>query len=228
MKQEIIIFGTGEIAEMAKFYFDEDSDYKVVAFCADDTFIKDNSFQKLPLIPASQIAKELPPKKYSAHVALSYRKLNQIREEKYHLMKKQGYSLVSYVSTKSATWSDLSHGDNCFILENQTIQPKVKIGNNVMLWSGNHIGHGTQIKDHVYISSHVVISGFCTIGERSFLGVNAAVKDFTKIGSDNFITMGANVLADTGKGDVILDARGTVFEGGSEKAEKIKQTYFSL
>jgi len=33
----------------------------------------------------------------------------------------------------------------------------VTIGNNVTLWSGNHIGHDAMIDDHGFITSHVVI-----------------------------------------------------------------------
>ena len=39
----------------------------------------------------------------------------------------------------------------------QTIQPFVRIGSNVTLWSGNHIGHDATIGDHCFIASHVVI-----------------------------------------------------------------------
>ena len=52
-------------------------------------------------------------------------------------------------------------GDNCFILEDNTVQPFVTIGNNVTLWSGNHIGHDSVIEDDCFISSHVVVSGTC-------------------------------------------------------------------
>lgn len=227
-KQLLIIFGTGEIGVLAKFYFDNDSNYQVVAFTADDKYITGKTFQGLPLVSFSKLKKLYPPDKFNAHVALSYRKLNRIRESKYNAMKKLGYKLISYVSTKSVFWKDLNIGDNCFILENQTIQPNVKIGNNVMIWSGNHIGHGSVIKDHSYISSHVVISGHSVVGERSFLGVNATIKDFITLGPESFITMGALVIKDTGAGDVVLAGRGTVFENGSQQAEKIKKNYFGL
>ena len=58
-------------------------------------------------------------------------------------------------------------GDNCFILEDNTIQPFVSIGNNVTLWSGNHIGHDSTIDDHCFIASHVVVSGHVRVGTRS-------------------------------------------------------------
>jgi len=162
------------------------------------------------------------------HVALSYMKLNRTRQEKYILAKEMGYTLASYVCSKSVFWNDLSIGDNCFILENQTIQPTVKIGNNVMIWSGNHIGHGTVIHDHTYISSHVVMCGHTVIGQRSFLGVNATIKDFIKIGNDNFVGMDASVVKDTSDGSVVLGAKGEIFEGDSDIAKKTRNKFFGL
>ena len=176
---DLIIFGSAEIAELAYFYFKHDSSYRVVAFTVDDAYAKESTFNKLPLIPFSEIVSNFSPEKYAMHVALSYARLNQLREEKFNQAKSSKYELASYVSSKSAFWQDLNIGENCFILENQTIQPTVKIGNNVMLWSGNHIGHASTIDDHAYISSHVVISGHCKIGKRSFFGVNSTLKDFT-------------------------------------------------
>ena len=33
------------------------------------------------------------------------------------------------------------------------------IGDDCVLWSGNHIGHHATIGDHCFITSHVVVSG---------------------------------------------------------------------
>src|SRR2546423_10208 len=74
-------------------------------------------------------------------------------------IKQQGYRFISYVSSHSTSFPGTSIGDNCFILEDNTIQPFVTIGNNVVMWSGNHIGHHSTIGDHVFIASHVVLSG---------------------------------------------------------------------
>ena len=226
--KSLIIFGNAEIAELAYFYFTNDSDYEVVAFTVDDKFIETDTFLDLPLIPFSEIAKKLPPDENNMHVALSYSKLNQLRQEKYLQAKNSGYKLVSYICSKSVVWGDLVIGDNCFILENQTIQPTVEIGNNVMLWSGNHIGHGTVIRDHTYVASHVVISGNCDIGERCFLGVNSTIKDFTKVGDDCFITMDASIVRDLENGSVALGALGTIFKSDDKRAQTIKRNYFGI
>jgi sugar O-acyltransferase (sialic acid O-acetyltransferase NeuD family) len=228
-KKQIIIFGTGEIAEIAAYYFTHDSDFDVIAFTADDEFINQDSFQGKPLIPFSKIQERYPPDQYSMHVALSYQKLNQVRESKYHQAKRSGYKLVSYVSSKAIIWPDLTLGDNCFILEGQNIQPTVKIGNNVMLWSCNHIGHGSVIHDHVYLASHICISGHCTIGERTFIGVNATTRDFCSIGKDCFIAMGADITQKIiPDGSSVLAAKSALFNKDHKITKKIMSGYFHI
>jgi sugar O-acyltransferase (sialic acid O-acetyltransferase NeuD family) len=228
MTQPLVIFGSAEMAELARYYFDNDSDYRVVAFTVDDAYADADQFQGLPLLPFSEAVKRFPPAEYGMHVALSYARLNQLRQEKYLQAKAAGYRLASYLCSRSVSWPDLVLGDNCFVLENQTLQPTVRIGNNVMIWSGNHIGHGSTIADHAYISSHVVISGHCRIGERCFLGVNATIKDFTQIGNDSFVGMGASVTADMAAGSVAIGASAEIFDVSDRRARALKKRYFKI
>jgi len=227
-KKKLVIFGAAEIASLAKYYFNQDSDYEVVAFTVDDSYYESDTFENLPLIPWSQVEQRFPPSDFNMHVALSYMKLNQMRQEKYEQAKAAGYELASYVCSKSVTWPDLSIGDNCFILENQTIQPTCTIGNNVVMWSGNHIGHGTEIGHHTYLASHVVLSGHCKVGERCFIGVNATLRDFITIGDDCFITMDASINKDMQAGSVALGVSGEILNTDNKKANIIKKRYFKL
>lgn len=226
MKKKLILFGTGEIGEMAHYYFTHDSEYEVIAFSADDKFVKDDTFLGLPLIPFSQLWKKYPPDKYFAHVSMSFNDLNQVRAEKYYQLKSAGYNLVSYVCSKSVTWPDLEIGDNCFILENQTIQPAVKIGNNVMIWSGNHIGHRTSIGDHTYVSSHVCICGFVKIGQYCFFGVNSTIRDFAIIGDSVFVSMDASIQKNIDSGSVVLAKGGDVYPEDSKIATIVLKRFF--
>jgi sugar O-acyltransferase (sialic acid O-acetyltransferase NeuD family) len=191
--KRLIIFGTGDIASLAHFYFTNDSNYEVVAFTVDHQYLVENKFEDKPVVPFEELSSVYSPSKFELFIALSYSNLNQIRKEKYESAILKGYKLANYVSTKATVLSEVS-GTNCFILEDNTIQPFVSIGNNVTLWSGNHIGHHSTIGDHVFISSHVVISGGVEIGEQSFLGVNSTIRDHVKIGSKNVIGAGALIL----------------------------------
>jgi len=192
----IVIFGTGDIGQLAHFYFTSDSDYRVTAFTVDPEFIAASEFCGLPVVPFNKIASHYPPARHELFVALSYAKLNQVRKEKYLAAKTMGYHLASYVSSRANLLTQYPVGDNCFILEDNTIQPFAKIGNNVTLWSGNHIGHHATIGEHSFIASHVVISGGVTIGESCFIGVNATLRDHIKVGERCVIGAGALMLSD--------------------------------
>ncbi len=196
MKNRLVIFGAGDIAQLAHFYFSSDSEYEVVAFAVDSAYLKDTTFCGLPVIAFEEITTQFPPQHCDIFVALSYARLNAVRKEKYLAAKAIGYRLASFVSSGATVLNDGRIGENCFILEDNTVQPFVTIGNNVTLWSGNHIGHHSTIRDHCFISSHVVVSGGVEIGEQCFIGVNATLRDHIKIGDRCVIGAGALLLAD--------------------------------
>ncbi len=205
--EEIIIFGTGEMAEVAWYYFTYDSPYQVVAFANDRDHVKNKTFFGLPLISFDDVHRYYHPEKYKMFIAVGYSKLNKIRTLKYFQAKEKGYELVSYISSKATIWSEgergvSSIGDNCFILENQVIQPFTSIGDNVILWSGNHIGHHSVIKDHCFLASHIVVSGRVVVEPYCFIGVNATIRDGITIGEKSIIGAGALIMHDVLPGSV--------------------------
>jgi sugar O-acyltransferase (sialic acid O-acetyltransferase NeuD family) len=204
---KILIFGTGDIAQIAAYYFKIDSSHDVVAFTVNKDYLTYDTFEGLPVAAFEEIEHNYPPSEYQMFIALSYSGLNKIREAKYNEAKAKGYTLTSYISSKCSFMSQFSCGDNCFIFEDNTIQPFVKIGNNVTLWSGNHIGHHSTIDDHNFISSHVVISGHCTIRSNCFLGVNATLHNNVTIGKENIIAAGAIISKSTLEKELWLPAR---------------------
>jgi sugar O-acyltransferase (sialic acid O-acetyltransferase NeuD family) len=194
VKKSLVIFGTGDIAQLAHYYFSNDSNFEVVAFSIDASYAKGPVFCGLPVITFDQVSEIYPPIDNDFFVALSYSKLNSIRKEKYLAAKEKGYKLVNFISSKATVLNEGKIGENCFILEDNTIQPFVTIGNNVTLWSGNHIGHHSIIKDHTFIASHVVISGGVEVGEQCFIGVNATLRDHIQVGDRCVIGAGALLL----------------------------------
>ena len=195
--KKLIIIGTGEIASNAYEYFKHDSEYEIVAFSENNEFIKKQSFKDLPIIPLEEIENYYNKSSYDIFVALGDGQLNRQRTKIYKYLKNKGYNFANYISSKAFVWKNVEIGENCFILENNTIQPFVKIGNNVTLWSGNHIGHSSVIKDNCFITSHVVISGMCEIGENCFIGVNSCMAANIKISPDCYIAMGSVINKNT-------------------------------
>lgn len=216
----VIIFGLGDIAQIACYYLDKDKEkFNVVAFTVDKEYINSKTFMDRNVVPFNEIVEKFPPNEYKMFIPLSYKKVNQLRKQKYLEAKKLGYSFISYISPHSFVAENATIGENCFIFEDNTIQPFVKIGNNCILWSGNHIGHHSIIEDHCFIASHFVISGGCVIGESTFIGVNATFRDHIKIGKSNVIGAGALIMQDTKDYQVYI-AKAT--EPASIKSDKIR------
>lgn len=204
MTNRLVIFGTGDIAELAHTYFSTDSTFDVVAFTVDREFHKETTFCGLPVVPFEDVQRLYPAAEHAMFVALSYTRLNALRRDKFLAAKAMGYRLASYVSSRATVLNNGAVGENCFILEDNTVQPFVRIGDNVTLWSGNHIGHHSQIADHTFIASHVVVSGGCKIGEMCFIGVNATLRDHIEIGARCVIGAGALLLSNAADEGVYL------------------------
>ncbi|MES1219059.1 MAG: acetyltransferase [Bacteroidota bacterium] len=220
-QNDVIVFGVGQLASLAHFYFKHDSSYNVVAFTVDKQFLTSETFEELPVLPFEDIQEKYPPTEFAMFLPISFKRMSHLRREKYEAAKSKGYKCISYISSKASTWPGMQIGENCFIFEDNTIQPFVKIGNNCVLWSGNHIGHHTEIKDHVFITSHVVISGCCLIEEHSFFGVNSSVRDETIIGRETLVGMGAVITKDTPPESVWFSAKSIQQVGKSSDIKSI-------
>jgi len=205
-QKKLVIVGIGETAEIAYEYFTYDSPYQVVAFSVSEKYLKEDTFYGQPVVAFENLEQIYPPSDYEVYVAISYVQLNRTRAKMFYAAKEKGYTCATYVSSKAFVWRNVKLGENVFIFEGNVLQHHVQVGDDVILWSGNHIGHRTVIQDHVYISSHCVISGFCEIGAYSFLGVNATFNDNIKVAKDNIIGSGALVVKNTEAGKLMVGA----------------------
>lgn len=216
----ILIFGTKDFAELAHYYLTHDSPHEVVAFSVNRDYLPKNPVLKgLPVVAFEDVQNLFPTSEYKFFAPMSPKRMNRDREEIYEAIKTKGYDCISYVSSKATVFNN-KIGENCFILENNTIQPYTKIGNNVVLWSGNHIGHHGVIHDHVTFTSHVVMSGHCEIGSYSFLGVNSTLCDGVKIAEGTFIGMATAISKDT--------EAWSVYKGCSSIKSKLTSTKIQL
>jgi len=201
---KVVIFGAGKIADEAYFYLSNDSEHEVVAFTVDAAFMADREKFGLPLVPFEEVAVHYPPADYKMFVAVGYQELNKFRARKYEECKARGYELISYVSSRAANVGEVEIGDNCFVLEFAVIQPCSRIGNNVFIWSGNHIGHHASIGDHCYIAGHVVVSGNTKVEPYCFIGVSATLGHEITIGRESLIGAGCVITKNVEPGSVYI------------------------
>jgi sugar O-acyltransferase (sialic acid O-acetyltransferase NeuD family) len=195
---KVIIFGTLDTASLAHFYLRHDSEHEVVAFTVHRDYMPAQSqLEGLPVVPFEELEEDYSPDRFHLFAPMTARRMNRQRESVYLQIKQKGYPMISYVSSRATAFPEAQIGENCFILEDNTLQPYTPIGNNVVMWSGNHIGHDGVIKDHVFFTSHVVLSGHSVVEPYCFFGVNATIRDYIHIAEGSLIGMGALVTRDT-------------------------------
>lgn len=193
---KLVIIGDTAFAEIAYEYFTHDSSYEVVAFSVEAEYLKRESLFGLPVVAFERVQDLYEPGAHSFFAANVYTQKNQLRVRLYRAAKEKGYAPASYISSQAFVWRNCKIGEHCFIFENNVVQPFVTIGDNVVLWSGNHIGHHSTIMSHCFVSSHVVVSGFCQVGESCFMGVNSTVANNLNIGNRCIVGAGALILSD--------------------------------
>jgi sugar O-acyltransferase (sialic acid O-acetyltransferase NeuD family) len=216
---ELVIFGAGDIARLAHHYFQTDSEHRVAGFVVDAEYRDADEFQGLPLVDFETVTERFAPASCQMFVALSYARMNRVRADTCRRAKEVGYELASYVSSRCTYLAPEPPGENAFILEDNTIQPFVRIGADVTLWSGNHIGHDSVIDDHCFITSHVVVSGNCHAGESCFVGVNATLHNSVELAPRTLVAAGAVITRDTVEGGVYVPPRATLIDKRSDEIE---------
>jgi sugar O-acyltransferase (sialic acid O-acetyltransferase NeuD family) len=217
MKKNLIIVGTGLFPEVARYYFDELSDYSVIGFACHQKYKHCDTIYGLPLYAIENLKEIHDPDQITLFVGIGYKNMNKIRQKVYEELKSLGYSFATFVYPNVKIWGSSVLGENVFIFEDNTIQPFTRIGNNTMLWSGNHIGHHTTIGDHSFISSHVVISGSCKVGNNVFVGVNATFHDGLTVADETLVGAGAIISKNTKPKEVFVSAATKPFPKNSEE-----------
>ena len=206
---DVVLFGVGQFAEVAKSYLEWEGTHRVVAFTVNRSYLQNDQKDGLPVVAWEDLQHSYPPEQVSLFCPISYRGVNQNRKDIFLEGLKMGYDYISFIHPK-AHYYDTPVGRNCFILEANVIQPKVTIGDNCILISGNHIGHHTHIRSHCFLASHVVVSGNVDVGERCFLGVNSTLRDNILIGEAVVVGAGALVASSAPDFSVIPGPKSTI------------------
>ena len=200
----LVILGSGELAQLAHFYFTQDAGRQVLAFAVDRDRMDVNRLRGLPVVACEDLPRLYPPEQVQVFVAIGYSQLNRVRAKRCEALRQGGYGLATYVSSRASVWPDLLIGGNCMVMEGNCLQPFVTLGEGVIMFASSVISHHVEIGDHCFIGSEATLCGGVKVGARSFIGANATVREHLRVGRDCLIGAGALILKDTADGSAYL------------------------
>src|SRR5881392_1440545 len=104
---DVVLFGVGDFARVARIYLDADSPHRVVAFTAHRRYIESQELGGLPVVPFEMLTDSHPPQQNAMFVAIGFSGVNSTRRGVYEECKGRGYELISYVNSKATHWDEL-------------------------------------------------------------------------------------------------------------------------
>ncbi len=196
MAGDIVIVGSGQMAELFCSQFTQWTDYRVAGFAIGRQFIKEQTLLGRPVVPIEEVEARFPPHTTSAFVAIGPVRNNAVRAATFEDLRRRGYRFPSLASPHAVVAADAVIGENVVIGHLTVISSLCRIGDNVVIGSTCNIGHHCRVQAHAFLAGHLVIAGSVTVGERAFVGVGAVVRDNVSIGAGSLVGAGATILDD--------------------------------
>ncbi len=210
----VVIFGTGQLADLSASYFQGDSELEVIAFVS----ISDDApegFRGHPVVPLANLSSEFSPEEISVFVAVSYHDRNSIRRELVMKVSALGYESTSYVSSAAHIWSDVAVGSNCLVLEGTCVQPGCIIRDGAFIWTGVQIGHHSTIGAFSFISAGAVLMGCNELGECAQVGGGAVLYDHITVGDRSVVRPGVVLRSSLAEGQLIENSSWPIVDSGT-------------
>jgi sugar O-acyltransferase (sialic acid O-acetyltransferase NeuD family) len=217
---DLVIFGTGHSAKVAKIHIEAHSAHRIVGFTVDAPYVTADRFYDLPVVAWDCLEQVFPPDRVELLGPISYARMNEFRRDRYREGKARNYRFASFIHPSCLVSTD-DIGEHSFILERTIVEPFVKIGDNVVIWGGCHIGHDAVIGDDCFLSGDVLLGARTQIGDRCFLSARAAVQGDRTVGEACLIGFGAVVRRNLAPGSVVSAAPNRITPAPSSRVKRL-------
>lgn len=133
-----------------------------------------------------------------------------IRKSIVNSFREKGARFITFVDARAYVSESASLGEGCIIGPFANIGPNVKLGMFNLVNSRASLAHDSIIGNFNIISPNVCFSGFSSVGDENFFGINCASLPGISIGNRNKVAAGIII-------DKNIDDDSTVFHRFKEK-----------
>ena len=200
--KKLIVYGAGEFGSLTANIISYYEDYEICAYGDDSKSNKGLFIDKAPIYDEQALLQYADENNIKN--AISSIGNNFIRAEKYNLLKKAGFNMISIVHPQALIDTNVNYGENVIIEMGTAIHTHSIIGNNVFLGGDALIGHHNKIGNHVLVGGNVSFGGSVIVEDYVSIGVGASIKPGVILGEGSVIGVGAAVIKNVDPGSTVV------------------------
>lgn len=123
---------------------------------------------------------------------------NRVRLDKTYEIQRAGLPLVTIVHPAAVISTFAEVGIGSVVLANSVVQIDAVAGCAAIINTASSIDHDCELANGVHVCPGAHLAGGVCVGEKSWIGIGASIKQLVKIGANVMIGAGAVVVADVG------------------------------
>lgn len=193
---EVIINGTGKLAQMVALLMRDSQGHEPVCFTAEARYCLSETLHSLPVIPFEELEKEFSPDRYGMLTVLGGLGGPESRVEIFERARAKGYSHVNFVHPTVVIEGSVEMGENNIVFPYTILGFSGRMGNNNVIREKVYLGHEFRLGDHNFIGVGCTIGGELDMADANYIAMGATVTNNITIGHRTVIGIGSLVLKD--------------------------------